>query len=133
MKKILAAVFSMAFLAAAGCHAQVPANPTVYLCPATTGTAYTPLNQSSPVTALTYTDATPPTGQYCYVVQSVITATGQVSVPSNTAGPLDVPSGKSVLLTWTAPASGPSPTGYVVSRAPAIASTLGAPSGASAQ
>lgn len=124
MKNTIAAMILAAGVI--GCaHGQVPPNPTVYLCPATTGTAYTPLNQSSPVTTLSYTDATPPAGQQCYVAQSV--AGSQVSVPSNTAGPLNVTTGKIVLISWTAPATGPAPTGYVISRATAIASTLGAP------
>lgn len=125
MKKLLFSLFAMLFTV--GCHAQVNPNPTVYTCPASTGTAYTPLNQSSPATGLTYTDSTPAAGSYCYIAQSVISSTGQVSAPSNIAGPFTLSGSNSVALTWTAPTTGPTPTGYIISRAVATASTLSPP------
>lgn len=126
MKKL--ALLPLLMLAAVGCaHSQIPPNPTTYSCPATTGTTYVALNQSTPATGLTYTDTNPAAGTYCYLAQSVITATGQVSAPSNTAGPLTTSGTNSVDLTWTAPTSGPPPTGYVLSRAPAVATTVNAP------
>jgi hypothetical protein len=111
--------------ASVGCHAQVPPNPTAYTCPATTGTLYTPLNQSTPATGLTYTDSKPTAGQYCYIVESEIGV--QVSLPSNTAGSFTTSGANSVILTWQAPSSGPTPAGYYLSRAPAVLVTLGAP------
>ena len=110
MKKFFLA---LAFIAlAAGCKSQVPpSNHTVLLtwtapatgcsvstpcayvlsratvtgttCPATTGTAYTPLNQSAPVSALTYTDSTASGLSVCYIAQTV--QGSAVSFPSNTA------------------------------------------------
>lgn len=124
MKEFL---IGLSVFAAIGCHAQVPSNPTVYTCPASSGTAYTPLNQASPATGLTYTDSKPASGEYCYIVQSVVSSTGQISIPSNVAGPVALDGVKSTLLSWSAPTTGPAPTGYVISRAPALASTLGAP------
>lgn len=113
--------FALALIAA-GCHAQVPPNPTVFTCPASTGSAYALIG--SP-TALTYTDTHPASGTYCYIVQSTIG--GQVSVPSNIAGPFTTSGSNSVLLTWNAPTTGPAPTGYAMSRAAAVQSTLLAP------
>lgn len=128
MRKWIGIAMGLALLAAsAGCRAQVPPNPTVYTCPTATGLAYTPLNQSSAATGLTYTDANPAAGQYCYIAQSTLASTGQISGPSNIAGPFDVTTGKSVDLTWNAPTTGPAPSGYILSRAAATASTLGAP------
>lgn len=126
-KRILLGLLGLLGGLTAGCHAQVPPNPTVYNCPATTGTAYTPLNQSAPATGLTYTDTKPAAGTYCYIAESVIASTGQVSVPSNTAGPLTLSGANSTLLSWTAPTSGSTPTGYVLARAAAVASTVLAP------
>lgn len=123
MKQLAIAI---AFLAlAVGCSGQVPPNPTSYSCPSSSGTAYTPLNQSSPTTSLTYTDSKPSAAVYCYIAQSV--AGSQVSVPSNTAGPFTVATGQSVQLSWTAPTTGTVPTGYVLSRAPAVSSTINPP------
>jgi len=124
MKRI--ALVSLFALVAAGCRGQVPPNPTVFTCPSTSGTAYTPLNQSSQSTGLAYTDSKPAANTYCYTVQSAIGA--QVSLPSNVAGPFTVSGTNSVALTWIAPASGPVPTGYVMSRGLATQSTILAPS-----
>lgn len=115
---ILAAAFVMA-ITVFGCHAQVPpTNHTVTLtwtapttgcssgtpcsyvlsratiaaggtCPTTSGTSYTPLNQSSPSTSTTYSDTTASGLVVCYIAQ---TEQGTaVSVPSNVAGPFTVP------------------------------------------
>lgn len=113
------------FVLSVGCKAQVPPNPTVYTCQASTGTVYTPLNQATPATGLSFTDSTVTPGQWCYVVQSAIG--NFYSLPSNTAGPVVVPSGDNVAVSWTAPATGPTPTGYVVSRVAATQSTLAPP------
>jgi len=91
------------------------------------GTDYTPLNPApnnttaASITGTTYND-TPPTGSWCYIVQSwalISPATVyQVSVPSNVAGPLTTTAALPVVgLSWTAPNPGYS---YIVSRAPAI-------------
>lgn len=124
-------VFFLALaVAAIGCRAQVPPNPTSYNCPSSSGSNYTPLNPSSPASGLTYTDTPTTAGHYCYIAQSVITSTGQISTPSNTAGPLNITTltgAKSVALSWNAPTTGPTPDGYVLSRAPAISSTVIAP------
>lgn len=109
----------------AGCRAQSNSNPTVYSCQPTTGSLYAALNQNSQTTALNYTDTHPPAGVYCYYAQSTIGA--QISLASNTAGPFTLSGTNSAQLTWTGPVSGPAPTGYLVSRAPATASTLLAP------
>ena len=123
MKKIFALVCVMT-ATAIGCHSQVPPNPTTFTCPSTSGTAYTPLNQSSPSTGLTFSEK-PASGTYCYIAQSVNGSV--VSVPSNTAGPLTVASGQTASLSWSAPTTGPTPTGYVISRATASSSTILAP------
>lgn len=67
-------------------------------CPATTGTAYTPLNASSPVSATSYDDLTASGLLVCYIEQTEQTAAAGcstaapcVSQPSNAAGPLAVP------------------------------------------
>lgn len=122
-----AVIASLLLVFTFGCRAQVQPNPTVYSCPASNGTAYAPLNAASPAAGLSYQDAKPAAGQYCYIAQSVISSTGQVSLASNTAGPVALDGVKSTDLTWTAPTSGPAPTGYVISRAPAIATTLAPP------
>ncbi len=105
----------------AGCHAQLPPSPapTVVLtwtastsctgssatctyvvsratvssgsCPATTGTAYTPLNQASPVSGTTFTDSAP-TVSVCYVAQTIQSSlVSQASSASNSGTPLTVP------------------------------------------
>lgn len=127
MKRLLIVTFVLiaGVLFVAGCHGQIPPNPTAYTCPASSGTIYTPLNQSTPAAGLTFTDSKPAAGVYCYIAQSTLGT--QVSNPSNTAGPLTLSGTNSTSLTWSAPGSGPVPSGYVISRAPAIASTILAP------
>jgi hypothetical protein len=105
----------------AGC--QVQPNPTTYSCPPSGGTAYAPLNQANPTAALTY-QWTPAAGTYCIVAQSILGSA--VSVPSNTAGPVTA-TGAPLTASWTAPGTGPAPSGYVVSMAPAVQTTLGSP------
>ena len=102
------AILALALIA--GCaHSQVP--PTVHSvtititapvtgatyvisratgasCPATTGTAYTPLNQSAPISGTSYVDSAA-SGSVCYIAQTV--QGGAVSGPSNVAGPFVVP------------------------------------------
>jgi hypothetical protein len=120
MKRILALAAIIAVLVPIGCHGQVPPspNPSVNLtwtastsctvaapctyvisratvttgsCPATTGTAYTPLNQSSPATGTTYTDSAP-TASVCYTAQTVQNnLTSVASAASNSGTPLAVP------------------------------------------
>ena len=107
---------------AVGCHSQLPPNPTVFSCPAATGAAYASV--SSP-TGLSYQDTHPAAGTYCYIAQSTIGA--QISTPSNIAGPFTTSGANSVQLTWNAPTTGPAPTAYAISRAPAIQSTILAP------
>jgi hypothetical protein len=118
MKRIF--LLTAAMLALAGCHAvsQVPpsAPPTASItwtapaanggaaytyvvsratatgttCPVTTGTAYTPLNQTTPTTALNYTDSTVTSGSsYCYIAQTL--QSGLVSAPSSPSAVLTVP------------------------------------------
>lgn len=105
--------------------AQVNPNPTTYSCPATNASLYAPLNQASPATTTTYTDTKPAAGVYCYVAQSV-NGNG-VSLPSNVAGPFTLSGSNSVRLSWTAPSSGVTPAGYVLSRAAAVSATINAP------
>ena len=129
MKRIFA-TFVILALGFAGCHAQIPSNPTTYSCPlATTGTwtaLETPANE---VTALTIKDSTAPVGTWCYAVTSIINtsnpigqsaASNVVQVATNSTDPV-------VDLTWLAPTSGPAPTGYIMYRIAATQSTMGAP------
>jgi hypothetical protein len=101
------------------CHAQLPptthsvsltwtaptspacntASPCTYVISRATGTTcpavnlitpnYTPLNSSSPVSALSYTDTAAAGLTVCYIAQTL--QGGAVSQPSNTAGPFVVP------------------------------------------
>lgn len=61
MRKLIAILVGMTFAVVGSLTAcgQVPPNPTVFSCPAATGTTYTPLDASSPATTVAYTDATP--------------------------------------------------------------------------
>lgn len=79
-----------------GCTASSPctyvisrASSVAGACPATTGTNYTPLNQSSPASGLTYTDMSVSGSTLCYIAQTL--QSGLVSMPSNTAGPFVIP------------------------------------------
>ena len=80
-----------------GCVAGQPACTFVFsralvtgaTCPPATGSTYTPLNLSSPATTLAYTDNTVSGLTACYIGQ--ILQAGNVSQPSNTAGPFVVP------------------------------------------
>ena len=139
LRNILMLIAAGAALAA-GCRAQVPQTP-IYSCPAATG-AFIPLNQpasntvAASITGTAYTDSTAASGQWCYVVQSwaIVTpaTTYQPSPSSNVVGPIAVPAGDAVSLTWTAPANSAGYS-YIVSRAPAVlvppptAPTLNAP------
>jgi len=58
-------------------------------CPGTTGTGYTPLNQSSPATDTSFTDTGASGTTACYVAQTI--QGSAVSLASNAAGPLVVP------------------------------------------
>ena len=114
-------------LAASGCHPQQPPAP-YYTCPASSGTAYASLNGGttglSTLTGSTYVDTTAAGTTECYIVQSQFQ--GGTSVPSNTAGPLVVPAGYQVNLSWTPPANSTGYT-YLVSRAAAVATYPTAP------
>lgn len=112
-------------LMAAGCGAQIPPNPTVISCAVATAPSYTPLNQNSPVTVLTYETAALPPGTYCFIVQGEIAP--NYSDPSNVAMVTTTAADPYVLLTWTAPTTGTAPAGYVLSQATAVQSTLNPP------
>jgi hypothetical protein len=86
------------------CGSTAPAQPCTYIvsryvfqagdkaCPSvsTSGTAnYTPLNSSSPVSALQYPDTTVTGVTACYTVQTV--QAGSTGAASNVAGPFAVP------------------------------------------
>ena len=125
--RIFAFVAVLALTLSVGCHAQIPSNPGVTSCPVAVpnGNTYAPLNQSTPASGLSYSD-NPGAGNWCYIAQSVKGANS--SDPSNTTAPLlFTAANHSVGLSWSAPTSGPVPTGYVISRAPAVVQTLGAP------
>jgi hypothetical protein len=91
----------LSWTAAPGCTTADPCTyvvsravcPTASTCPSTTGTAYTPLNPSLPVSGATYTDATPPAGALVsYIAQTV--QGGLTSLPSgqsNNGIPTSVP------------------------------------------
>jgi hypothetical protein len=92
------------------------------------------VNLATPATGLTFTDNSVSTGQWCYIVQSEINTQTPVAMssPSNVAGPINVPAGYIVNLSWTAPITGSTPTGYVISRAAAVQANLAAPNSATA-
>lgn len=126
MKRVMKiALSAVVLLLALGCNAQVPSNPTVSKCADPSTTTYAPLNQALPASGLAYTDSKPAAGTYCYLAQSANGA--QVSTASNVAGPFTTNGANSVALTWDAPTTGVVPTGYILSRAPAITSTILAP------
>lgn len=109
-------VLSCTLLMSACGEAQVPQSPPGFSCPAAAvnGSTYTPLNLSTPVNVVTYTD-TPPTGEWCYVVQAYDGAYySDPSAPSNPAasGPLG-----EIVVSW----NDSDPVTFVVSRAPALA------------
>lgn len=83
MRKLL---FLLPFLALTACHAQVP--PTTHTVNTATPN-YTPLNSSSPTSALTFTDTGAAGLSVCYIAQTE--QGGAVSQPSNVAGPFVVP------------------------------------------
>jgi hypothetical protein len=115
--KHFAALAVIALFLTAGCRAQVPASKATNVvltwtapagcsgcsyivsratgttCPPTTGTAYTPLNQSTPATAATYTDVAPPSGvSVCYVAQTIQSGlTSVASAPSDGGIPIAIP------------------------------------------
>lgn len=127
MKRILAVLFSV--LAVAGCRAQVPSNPTTYSCPAATTGTWTALETASTeVTGLTSTD-TPGTGNWCYAATSINNTTSPIgqSVASNVVLVTTTASLPVVDLSWTAPTTGTTPTGYILYRIAATASTITAP------
>ena len=123
MRYLVVTIAMLLLLAPIACG-QIATNPAVVTCPATSGTAYTPLNQNSPATGLSYTD-NPAGGTWCYIAQSVIGTSS--SVPSNVAMDTTTAADPYVQLNWQAPTTGPAPLGYVLSRAPAVESTLNAP------
>lgn len=125
-KELLATLVLVAF--ASGCRSQLPPNPNIYTCPVSTGSNYTAMNSTTPVSypATTYKDSAA-TGNYCYITQSVIDQNGSrvgTSNPSNIAGPFAVSGTQAVNLSWTNPTTGATPTGQVLSRAAAIQATL---------
>ena len=58
-------------------------------CPSTTGSNYTPLNQTTPAVGTSYVDFTATGQTVCYIAQTV--QGSAVSQPSAPAGPLTVP------------------------------------------
>jgi hypothetical protein len=96
--------------ASTSCTSTAPACTYIYsratvatattACPATTGTAYVPINQTAPAPGLVFTDSTPPSGYVCYVAQTV--QSGMTSVASQ-------PSNGGLPLTIAAPPTAPGP------------------------
>jgi hypothetical protein len=114
----------------AGCHAQIPSNPTTYTCPtAQAVNTWTPLETAANQVTGTSTSDTPATGAWCYGLTSVITTENPIgqSVASNIVLVTTTAALPVVNLSWTPPSSGPTPTGYIGYRIAAIATTLGAP------
>jgi hypothetical protein len=130
MKKIFA-LFPVLALLAAGCHAQVPSNPTVYSCPAvTTGTWTAQETGATEITgtAVSITPTTP--GPNCYTVESINNTYTPIaaSIPSNVVLVTTSTADPVASLTWTAPTSSPVPiTGYIVYQIAAVQSTILAP------
>lgn len=111
-------VFAFAFVFTVGCKSQETATP-ILTCPPATGT-YAVLNATNLATGSTYKDTTPGAGsviQACYVAQTH--QNGGISQPSNIVGPVTVPVGLSVQLSWTPPANCTGCT-YSISRIAAI-------------
>ena len=77
--------------AAAPCTYVISRATGTSTCPAVNLTTpnYAPLNSSSPVSALTFTDTAAAGLTVCYIAQTL--QGGAVSQPSNTAGPFVVP------------------------------------------
>jgi hypothetical protein len=69
-------------------YSQATVASATATCPATTGTTYTPLNQSSPSTGTAYTFQ-PPSGFICIIGQTL--QSSLTSVPGNVIGPLTIP------------------------------------------
>jgi hypothetical protein len=126
--KLAFAALILALATVAGCHAQMPPTAPVYTCPATTGTAYTPLNAPASntvpasITGTTYDDL-PGLGTWCYVIQSwaiVSPATVyQDSMPTVAVMAMTNATLNEVVISWTAPPGAVGYT-YIVSRAPAV-------------
>lgn len=127
MKKIMRwFLLTPLLLIATGCPAQVTVNPTVYTCNGVT--TFTPLNASSPATGTEYADINPGAGPFCYIIQSTNGAGGN-SAASNVSGPTaTTASDPNIIADWKAPTSGVVPAGYILSRAPAIQTSILAPS-----
>lgn len=120
------------FLSAGCVHSQQIAPAPVLSCPAPNSPAYAQINAGTtnggPVTATNYTDA-PGIGSNCYFVQT-LDGSG-VSVASNIPPPLTTSASLThVALTWSAPTAYTCVSGckYVVSRAAAVQTAVGAPS-----
>lgn len=69
--------------------AYVISRATGSTCPVSTGSAYTPLNQSAPISGTSYVDSAAAGLSVCYIAQTV--EGGAVSAPSNIVGPFVVP------------------------------------------
>ena len=126
MKQLLFAALLVAALAGCRSGAQVPPNPTTYSCPATTGTAYTAIGPASLNLTPTHT---PGAGTWCYIAQAVSSASTPqlVSVPSAPSQPYTATAGQAVPIAITPATGGITPTGYIVSFAPASSVTILAP------
>lgn len=132
MKKCLLLI-SLFVLVAAGCKGQQNANPTGFSCPLPSANGYTILNPigsttNGPVNALTYKDPTPGANTFCYYAQAVDTTPSPalVSIASNVVM-VTVTGSESVTLNWTAPTTGVTPTGYILSRVQATVVTIAPP------
>jgi len=129
MKRYASAFAILVLLFAAGCRGQVPPTPPQYACPSAGNAAYTPLNQSTATTALTYKDTTPGVGNWCYVAQGELPAAGGVPVQysgwSNTTSASPT-STQSVNLSWGCQSgTGTTCTGvlWIISRTVAVTAT----------
>jgi hypothetical protein len=95
-------------------------------CPATTGTSYTPIDQSSPAAGTTFTDSAPPSGaNVCYSVQTLqggLYSTASAASNSGTTVAIPVlPLAPSGLNTSSVSENGPAPAA-APKAAPALAS-----------
>ena len=125
----LVALAILALAVTTGCHAQIPSNPIVYTCPTVSTGTWTALETASTEITGTTSSFTPATGTWCVAVTSIINTDNPVaqSAASNVVEVTTTSALPTIDLSWTAPGTGPTPTGYIAYYIAATPSTIGAP------